>query len=131
MGYQIEIAFDLRVVGSVTWLQNELVRKAEKNNCEMHYINYEVEGVRRTIRRNHAVMTFLFPSDPIHIIKFVRFVREFKDAHIESISCDDHKCVLVYASKKYLAMMDADCAKKYRKSRHLLSTEHKSIINAF
>ena len=131
MGYQIDIAFDMRVVGSVTCLWDELVRKSEENNCEMHYINYEVEGVGRTVRRNHAVMTFIFPSDPTYIIKFIRFVKEFKDSYIESISCDDHKCVLIYASKKYLSMMDSDCAKRYRKSRHLLSTEHKSIINAF
>ena len=40
MGYQIEVAFDMRVVGSMTSLSEELVRKAEKNNCEMHYTNY-------------------------------------------------------------------------------------------
>ena len=130
MGYQIDVAFDMRIVGSMTNLYDMFVKKAEKNNCEMHYMNYEMEGIGRTIVRNHSVMTFIFPPEEKYIINFVRFVREFRDARIESISTDDIKCTLIYASSKYLSMMDTWHAKKYKKSRHLLSTEQQSIINA-
>ena len=130
MGYQIDVAFDMRIVGTMTNLYDMFVKKAEKNNCEMHYINYEMDGIGRTIVRNHSVMTFIFPPDKEYIINFVRFVREFRDARIESITTDDIKCILIYASSKYLSMMDTWHAKKYKKSRHLLSTEQQSIINA-
>ena len=130
MGYQIDVAFDMRIVGSMTNLYDMFIKKAEKNNCEMHYMNYEMEGIGRTIVRNHSVMTFIFPPEEEYIINFVRFVREFRDARIESITTDDIKCILIYASSKYLSMMDTWHAKKYKKSRHLLSTEQQSIINA-
>ena len=129
MGYQIDVAFDMRIVGSMTNLSEEFVNKAEKNNCEMYYMNYEMEGEGRTIVRNHSVMTFLFPSEKQYIINFIRFVREFRDAYIESISNEDKKCILLYASPKYLSMMDTWCVKKYKKSRNLLSKEYKSVIN--
>ena len=128
MGYQIEVAFDMRVVGSMTELYEDFVRKAEKNNCEMYYMNYEMdEG--RTTTRNHSVMTFLFPPEKEYIVNFIRFTREFRDARIESISSSDIKCTLLYASSKYLSMMDSWFVKKYKKERHLLSKKHKSIIN--
>ena len=128
MGYQIEIAFDMRIVGSMTELYEDFVRKAEKNNCEMYYMNYEMnEG--RTTTRNHSVMTFIFPPEKEYIVNFIRFAREFRDARIESISSGDIKCTLMYASSKYLSMMDTHYVKKYKKERHLLSKKHKSIIN--
>ena len=128
MGYQIEVAFDMRIVGSMTELYEDFVRKAEKNNCEMYYMNYEMnEG--RTTTRNHSVMTFLFPPEKEYIVNFIRFAREFRDARIESISSGDIKCTLLYASSKYLSMMDTHYVKKYKKERHLLSKKHKSIIN--
>tara|TARA_Y100000996_G_C22383701_1_gene586170 strand:+ start:209 stop:604 length:396 start_codon:yes stop_codon:yes gene_type:complete len=130
MGYQIDVAFDMRIVGSMTNLYDMFVKKAEKTNCEMYYMNYEFDGIGRTIVRNHSVMTFIFPPEEEYIIKFIRFVREFRDARIESITTDDIKCSLIYASSKYLSMMDRGHAKTYKKSRHLLSTEQKSIINA-
>ena len=130
MGYQIEVAFNMKVVGSVTDVYSKFVKKAEKNNCEMNYITYEREGYRGTVKRNHSIMTFIFPDDKKYIINFIRFVREFRDARIESITTDDIKCSLIYASSKYLSMMDRGHAKTYKKSRHLLSTEQKSIINA-
>ena len=130
MGYQIDVAFDMRIVGSMTNLYDMFVKKAEKTNCEMYYMNYEFDGIGRTIVRNHSVMTFIFPPEEEYIIKFIRFVREFRDARIESITTDDIKCTLIYASSKYLSMMDTWHAKKYKKSRHLLSTEQQSIINA-
>ena len=130
MGYQIDVAFDMRIVGSMTNLYDMFVKKAEKTNCEMYYMNYEFDGIGRTIVRNHSVMTFIFPPEEEYIIKFIRFVREFRDARIESITADDIKYTLIYASSKYLYMMDRGHAKTYKKSRHLLSTEQKSIINA-
>ena len=130
MGYQIDVAFDMRIVGSMTNLYDMFVKKAEKTNCEMYYMNYEFDGIGRTIVRNHSVMTFIFPPEEEYIIKFIRFVREFRDARIESITTDDIKCTLIYASSKYLSMMNTWHAKKYKKSRHLLSTEQQAIINA-
>lgn len=103
MVYQIELAFDMRIVGSVTQVSDELVKNAEKNNCEMHYINYEMEGKGRTIIRNHSVMTFIFPEQIQYIIKFIRFVKQYKHAKIESISGEHNRCILLYASKNIKA----------------------------
>ena len=106
MGYQIEIAFNMKVVGSVTDAYSKFVKKAEKNNCEMNYITYEREGYRGTVKRNHSIMTFIFPDDKKYIINFIRFVREFKEARFESISTDDIKPIILLASSQYLSTMD-------------------------
>ena len=56
MGYQIDVAFDMRIVGSMTNLYDMFVKKAEKNNCEMHYINYEMEeynNLTEEIKNSH------------------------------------------------------------------------------
>ena len=63
MGYQIDVAFDMRIVGSMTNLYDMFVKKAEKNNCEMYYMNYEFDGIGRNIVRNHSVMSFFFPPE--------------------------------------------------------------------
>ena len=63
MGYQIDVAFDMRIVGSMTNLYDMFVKKAEKNNCEMFYMNYEFDGIGRNIVRNHSVMSFFFPPE--------------------------------------------------------------------
>ena len=123
MGYQIDVAFDMRIVGSMTNLYDMFVKKAEKTNCEMYYMNYEFDGIGRNIVRNHSVMYFYFTPEEEYIINFVRFVREFRDARIESITTDDIKCSLIYASSKYLSMMDKGHVKTYKKSRHLLSSK--------
>jgi hypothetical protein len=127
MGYQIEIAFNMRIVGSVTNVYNCFVKKAQKNNCEMQYITYEREGYRGMVTRNHAIMTFIFPDDKKYIINFIRFIREFKEAQIESVATDDIKPIILFASSKYLSMMESQYVKNYKKTQ--LSQDHKSIIS--
>ena len=129
MGYQIDIAFDMGNVGSMTEVYHLFTKKAEKNNCEMYYINYEINGVRRRVLKNQSVMTFFFPPEEQNIINFIRFAREFNHSKIESITFGDIKCKLIYASSSYLAMMEKSHVKNYKKSRHLLSNIEKSIIN--
>ena len=75
-----------------------------------------MEGRGRTITRNHSVMTFIFPEEKEYIINFLRFIKEYKHAKIESISSEEIKCILIYASSKYLSMMDTYYVKKYKKS---------------
>tara|TARA_B110000285_G_C14838257_1_gene474144 strand:- start:79 stop:465 length:387 start_codon:yes stop_codon:yes gene_type:complete len=122
MGYQIEIAFNMRIVGSVTNIYDCFVEKAQKNNCEMQYITYEREGYRGMVTRNHAIMTFIFPDDKKYIINFIRFIREFKEAQIESVATDDIKPIILFAST-----MESQHVKNYKKPQ--LSQDHKSIIS--
>ena len=122
MGYQIEIAFNMRIVGSVTNIYDCFVEKAQKNNCEMQYITYEREGYRGMVTRNHAIMTFIFPDDKKYIINFIRFIREFKEAQIESVATDDIKPIILFAST-----MESQHVKNYKKTQ--LSQDHKSIIS--
>ena len=84
MGYQVDVAFPLNVVGSMTEIRSLFERKAEKNNCEMFYLNYEYDMQGRQNIRNSAVLTLIFPEQD-DIVKFIRFAIECKEAKRESL----------------------------------------------
>ena len=132
MGYCIELACSLYDTGGFTRLQGELVEKAEKNDCESHYITYDIEsGGGGQIPRNHMIFVFEFPREQTKIIRFIRQVREMKKIHVESLSFQAGKVQLIYASRYYLTIMDKFLARQHRRERsNLLQGPHANIISA-
>jgi hypothetical protein len=77
------------------------------------------------------VMTFVFPEEQKHIIKFIRFLKEDKQVHIESVGYDNCIFVLLHASKSYLNMMDRAKALEFREKKKQLSKgQYRPILNA-
>ena len=131
MCYRIELSYNLRETSNLSEKKRDLIAKAEKNKCEMHYADYEIWGFSRTATRNHMVMTFVFPEEQKHIIKFIRFLKEDKQVHIESVGYDNCIFVLLHASNSYLNMMDRAKALEFREKKKQLSKgQYRPILNA-
>ena len=86
-------------------------------------------GKNRTIFRNHYVMTYLFEDNENDIAKFVKQIKLMKHINIESISYDNCVFKMMYASKKYLNIMEKGKAKEYlEKKRNNELFKYDSVI---
>lgn len=112
MGYLIELSFNINKVSNFIQTKEIILKIAEKYNKTFSYNNHEIMGKNRTIFRNHYVMTYLF-DDENDIVKFIKQIKLMKHIYIESISYDNCVFKMMYASKKYLNIMDKNKAKEY------------------
>lgn len=131
MSYRLEVAFNLKHVGCLTKLRDEIFLIAENYGCEHSYMDVEFYGHRRTIKRNHVVIILYFPEEPKHIINFLSFIKRHRQLYIESIGFDNCKFTLLYASKTYLNMMDKYKAKEFIKNKkNIKDLDFKKVIEA-
>ena len=117
MGYFIETSFDIIKTSNFLKVKETIVNLAKKHNIEFSYNNHEIMGKNRIIYRNHYVMSFLFNDDEKNITGFIREIKDMKRINIECIGYDNCVFKLMYASKKYLNIMDKDKAKEYLQKR--------------
>ena len=95
-------------------MKGNIIAKAYRCNCEYHYDQYELEGRRRQIYRKYHIMTFIFPEDGAALQSFIRYIKAIQGVYIECISTDSGAFEILYASPKYLSLMNKDKAKAYR-----------------
>jgi len=132
MGYLIELSFNINKVSNFIQTKEMILKIAEKYNKTFSYNNYEIMGKNRTIFRNHYVMTYLF-DDERDIVKFIKQIKLMKYIYIESISYDDCVFKMMYASKKYLNIMEKCKAKEYlqKKRENTLFKSNSCIMEEF
>ena len=131
MSYRLEVALNLKQRGDALMLKKEIVKLAVESRCELYYQDFEFEGKKRQIKRNHLFFIFFFPDNPKYIINFLYLLKKRKYAYIESIGFDNCKFTLLYASKKYLNMMDKYKAKEYLSSRkNIVDEDFVKVIEA-
>lgn len=131
MSYRLEIAFNLRHTGSPTKLRDEVMLIADNYGCEHSYVDFEFQGYRRTVTRNHVIMILYFPEEPRHVINFINFIKKNRQLYIESIGFDDCLFTLLYASKVYLNMMDKYKVKEYKENKKKITNkDFKKVIKA-
>ena len=111
MGYDIEISCGINAPGM---MKENIIAKAYRCSCEYHYGQYELEGRRRQIYRKRYILTFVFPEDGSVLQSFIRYIKAHRGVHIECISTDVGSFELLYASSKYLSLMDKEKAREYR-----------------
>lgn len=129
MGYLIELSFNINKVTNFIQTKETILKMAETHNKIFSYNNHEIMGKNRTIFRNHYVMTYLFEDNDIEVAKFIKKIKLMKYINIESISYDNCILKMMYASKKYLNIMDKDKAKEYlEKKRNNTLFKSDSVI---
>lgn len=130
MAYQIEISFNLKKRGNLTETKNLIINNANKYQSNRYYENFEMACMNRTIKRNHYVLTFFFETSQELVAKFIKFIKSEASIYIESIYNDDIN-ELLYASNKYLNMMEKECVKAYltKKKQGILKDKYSVIIN--
>tara|TARA_B100001175_G_scaffold317779_1_gene336388 strand:- start:206 stop:622 length:417 start_codon:yes stop_codon:yes gene_type:complete len=130
MAYQLEISFNLKKRANLTETKNLIINKANKFESNRYYENFEMACVNRTMKRNHYVLTFFFETSQELVAKFIKFIKSEKNIYIESIY-DDNNHELLYASSKYLNMMEKECVKAYlnNKKKGIFKEKYSIIIN--
>ena len=113
MAYQIELSINLKKVTNLSEIKKLLVTKAEECKVEDYYTMYEHFGKNRTVYRNHCVLTFLFTENDELLAEFINYSKKIKNISIESVGLDKGLFKLIYASKKYLNMMEKEHVEKY------------------
>ena len=83
----------------------------------MHYSTFEFMGKNRHIYRNHCILTFIFSENEELVAEFIKYAKSFSKVNIESVGYDNFVFKLMYASKKYLNMMEKYQANKYLETR--------------
>ena len=113
MPYQIEIGINLNKLTNLSEIKNLLLNKADECKMDDYYIMYEHIGKNRQIYRNHCIIVFLFDEHDELLAEFIRFVKKIKNISIESVGLDKGKFILMYASKKYLNIMEKEFVENY------------------
>ena len=113
MAYQIEISVNLNKITNLSEIKQLLLNKADDCKLEDYYTIYEHMGKNRQIYRNHCVITFLFLEHDELLAEFIRYAKKIKNISIESLGLDKGKFELMYASKKYLNMMEKEYVDRY------------------
>lgn len=113
MAYQIEISINLNKIHNLTEIKNMLLKKAESCKLQNHYSFYEHIGKNRKIYRNHCILTLLFQEHDELLAEFIKFVKIIKNINIESVGLDTGQFKLMYASKKYLNIMEKQFMENY------------------
>ena len=113
MAYQLEISVNLNKITNLSEIKNLLIKKANDCKVEDYYTMYEHMGKNRKIYRNHCVIVFMFQEHDELLAEFIRYAKKIKNISIESVGIDKGKFELIFASKKYLNMMEKEFAQKY------------------
>lgn len=117
MGFLIELSFHINKVSNFLRIKDTIMALSEKHYKIFSYNNHEIMGKNRTIFRNHYVMTFLFEEREEEVASFIRAIKLIKHVNIESVSYDNCILKMMYASKKYLNIMEKGKAKEYLENK--------------
>lgn len=117
MSYILEISINHKKIANKTETQNNLIELAKNFYCESYYNKYEFSGRHRTVQYYNNVYTFHFPENLQMICGFIQSVKQIKGIYIESIGFDNIVYELIYASKKYLNIMEKENVNKYLQQR--------------
>ena len=132
MGYFVEISFDIIKTNNFLDIKKNIIEISEQCKKKYHYVNHEIMGKNRTTYRNHYIMSFFFNENEELVADFIRNVKKIRYVNIETIGYDNCVFKLMYASRKYLNIMDKFKAKEYlqKKRENTLYKSDSVIITA-
>ena len=117
MSYLVEVAISILKRKGVDSIKNILIDKANKHGCEYYYFDYELSGRKKRIDKTNIIMTFMLEQNDENMVKFIRCIKSLSGVYLETIGLDDGVYTLMYASKKYLSIMNGNFVKKYIKDK--------------
>jgi len=126
MGFFIELSFAL-LNTNFTDVKNKIIDKSIELRSDFYYQHIEYSN-----KNTYQIMSFSFPEHDEIFIEFVYFIKKIPHVFIETAGIDDLQFKQLYASKKYLRLMENDKAKDYRynKKNGILKNYNPSVYNA-
>ena len=126
MGFFIELSFAL-LNTNFTDVKNKIIDKSIELRSDFYYQHIEYSN-----KNTYQIMSFSFPEHDEIFIEFVYFIKKIPHVFIETAGIDDLQFKQLYASKKYLRLMEKDKAREYlnNKKNGILKNYNKSVYNA-
>lgn len=125
MGLTIELSFSISKLSNVTQFKEHLSDLAEKYNSSSHYFIHEIEGHSTTIDRNDCIHHVEFPISQENILNYLKNIMRVKKVKVDCIYIDKKGTNLIYASKKYLLMMNVN---KYLDNKPMTETKLLELV---
>jgi hypothetical protein len=107
MGFFLELSFSL-LNTDLTGIKKKIMDKSVELRCDFSY-----QHIEYTKSKTYQIMSFSFPEHEEIFIEFIYFVKKIPHVFIETAGIDDVKFTQLFASKRYLSLMDNDKAREY------------------
>ncbi len=126
MGFFLELSFSL-LNTDLTGIKKKIMDKSVELRCDFSY-----QHIEYTKSKTYQIMSFSFPDHEEIFIEFIYFVKKIPHVFIETAGIDDIKFVQLFASKRYLSLMNNDKAREYiaDKKRGVLKNINSHIYSA-
>jgi len=117
MSYILELSLNYSKTPNISKTNQTIIDIALNYNCSNYYLNNEFSGKNRTIHKNNCIYTFTFPENKEMLCEFIRIIKKMKGLYIENVVYENTTYTLIYASKKYLNIMEKEHALKYLQNK--------------
>ena len=126
MGFFIELSFSL-LNSNYTEIQKKIIDKSIELRSDFYYKHLEYNN-----KNTRQILSFTFPDHNEMFIEFIYFVKKIPRVFIETTGIDNIKFIQLYASKKYLQLMENDKVKEYivSKKNGTLKTHNPYVYRA-
>ena len=111
MGFFIELSFSL-LNTDYTEMKNKIINKSIELRSDFNYQNIEFYK-----KKSYQILSLTFPDHNELFIEFIYFIKKLPHVFIETAGIDDIKFIQLFASKKYLYLMENDKVKQYLKNK--------------
>ncbi len=112
-GYNIEISINMLKETNYSEVESTIQSVAKSYNCDDIYCFYEEDGTIKNPRYHCIYVVNFLDENFNNLIKFIKYIKEYKYTYIESIY-DNNIYKLLYASSYYLNNIDKEISKKYK-----------------
>ena len=126
MGFFIELALDVKTT-SFTDVKNEIISKA--NVLRSDFMSQHVEFFKK---KSYQILSFSFPEHDEIFIEFIFYVKKIPHVFIETAGIDETTFTQLYASKRYLNIMEKEKVREYliKKKNGTLKNINPPVFNA-
>jgi hypothetical protein len=107
MGFFIELSFSL-LNTDYTEIKKKIINKSIELRSDFYYQHIEYYK-----KKTYQILSFTFPDHNEIFIEFIYFIKKIPHVFIETAGIDDIKFIQLFASKKYLCLMENDNSKQY------------------
>jgi hypothetical protein len=127
-GYNIEISINMFKETKYSEVETTIQCVAKSYNCDDIYFFTEEDGTQKIPRYHIIYIVNFLDGNFNNLIKFIKYIKEYKYTHIESIY-NNNIYKLLYASSYYLNNIDKEISKKYKQFiKDKIFTQNETIL---
>jgi len=107
MGFFIELSFSLSNT-NFTEVKKNIIDKSIELRSDFYY-----QHIEYCKKKSSQILSFTFPDHDEIFVEFIYYIKKIPYVFIETAGIDDVIFKQLYASKKYLSLMENEKSKEY------------------